>query len=383
MDYCNKPLIALFTYNTVKVGGPTKSMRVIKDSFLNHKYNFKEISINQKLGIIPRFKLIYKIVKDLNKMKPDIIHISGLQLHGFYATLASRISKYGKIILVVRGSSSENIKFNPIKKFIICKLLEPLTIRMSNCVYSVSKNMAKHNYKLINAKNYIGVIHNSAPNIDNVKKYSIRKELNLREDDFLCVYTGRIVYDKGLTFMLEAMKYINEDKIKLILIGDGESYNEYYLEYEKLILNKRIFFIGKRDNVLSILKDCDVYIFPSLHENLSNSLLEAGALGMPIISTNVGGNSEIIDNKKNGLLINPASSNEIFDNIMRLYKDFQLRNKLAKNIKIRILDKFSQKKLLSKLDKVYESMLWKTLLIINGGNLWVKTNLLQVDMLFL
>jgi glycosyltransferase involved in cell wall biosynthesis len=332
-------------------------MRLIQQSELNTVYEFIEISINQKLGILPRLSLIHSLVKKIKSIKPDIIHISGLQLHGFYAALSAKLSRTGKILLVIRGSSSESTNFHPLKRFIVTNILEPLTISFSDKIYAVSSVMANKNQRLMKSRKYIGCIHNPAPIVDNIDKYSIRSELNIDASDFLCVYTGRVVVDKGIGYLMDAFNLIDNKLIKLIIVGDGPDKEKYMTEYSDLIRDRRVFFIGERDNVLSILLDCNAYVFPTLHENLSNSLLEAGALGLPIIATKVGGNTEIIENNSSGVLINPQDHIDIKKAIDLLYSNVDFRNHLSLGVKEQINMNFSQIDIFRRLNDVYKSLL--------------------------
>lgn len=334
-------------------------MRNLKRSQLNKSFDLIEVPINYKIKSFKIFKNSLNLKKQIKELNPDIIHISGLQLYGFYACLISKISVDAKILLTVRGSSTESLNINKFKKYILGKIIEPLSVQLSDAVYAVSENMIRKKNYILKNKKFIGSIPNPAPNIVEAKYYSIRNELNLSENDFLCIYTGRITFEKGLTYLIDAFRNLtnNDSMMKLILCGDGIDFDFYHQNNIDLLNDKKIFMLGKRENVIEILKDCDLFIFPTLHENLSNSLLEAAAVGIPIIATNVGGNTEIIINNYNGVLIRDRSQNDIKEKVIYLKSNAHIRKNLSQNMKKTINEHFNLDKISRKISNIYRSLI--------------------------
>ena len=95
--------------------------------------------------------------------------------------------------------------------------------------------------------------------------------------------------------------------------------------------SERVIFLGYRDDVIELLAASDVYVFPTLHENLSNALLEAATMRLPMIATNVGGNPEIIQDGCEGILVPLKDSEALKEAIEKLTVDKQLRAEMGKN----------------------------------------------------
>lgn len=354
-----KPRVLVFIYNSTQIGGPTTAMRLLMNSWLKDEYEFKEIYIDRKLGKIIKLRLINSLRKQIKNYNPDVIHITGLQLHGFYATLSARLAGYKNILLVIRGSSTEAIAFSKTSKWIFGHIIEPITLRLAKVVYTVCYAMAKNPLITKNVKEFGGVVHNAIPNID-LLKYNhdaFRTEIGARPSDILVVYTGRVTNEKGVGYALEAFRTIEDKNIKFIICGNGADLESFKKAYKDEIENEQVIFLGERKDVINVLVGCDVFLFPTLHENLSNSLLEACAVGMPIIATSVGGNPEVIEDGVNGLLIPPEDVLSIRDAIMSLVNDREKMKKLGDKAQEIGHEKFSQDKIFNQVDYFYRTII--------------------------
>jgi glycosyltransferase involved in cell wall biosynthesis len=343
-----------------QVSGPNNAAKLIGNSFLSKNYKFGYLIQNRHAGGKINFWLIKDLMKQVKDFNPDIIHLSGLQSSGFHAVLAARFCGKRNILLVVRGSSIDAINISNKMKFVFGRIVEPLTMKLSKKVYTVCDAMARREYIKKNAKDrLIATIHNSAPNIDltKINKYDLRNKLNIKDESILVAIVGRIVYDKGVTFVSDAIKKITDKRIKFIFIGDEP--NELGLA-DRLVSEideERVFLMGKQDNVMPILNECDIFLLATLHENLSNALLEACSLGLAVIATNVGGNPEVIEHDYNGILIPPACSESICSALMQLVNNNVKIIRLGENAQKVIRNNFSQNLLLKKVEKVYNTLL--------------------------
>ena len=360
-SFIQKKKVLYTLYNTNKVGGPNVSMQNVADSYLKSFFCFKSIVIDDRLGIFPKFKVIKRLIKEIRNFCPDVIYVSGLQLHGFYMILASKLAGFkNKTITIVHGSACDSLNIGKLKKFIFAKILEPYTIKNSFIVYTVCKEMAERRFIKKYSKHFGGVIHNAAPDwpVNNgVHTLNIRELINADKEDVLFVYTGRVHREKGIGYLLDAFKTI-EGHAKLIIVGDGSDY-EKYINYQKQDenLTKKVYFLGKKNDIKGILEQSDVFVFPSLHENLPNSIVEACKIGLPVISTNVGGIPEIIENEKEGLLVKPYNSEEIKNAINFLLANPKLIKEYGKNAKKKVDTYFSKEFLYPKIQLLFEQVI--------------------------
>ena len=122
-------------------------------------------------------------------------------------------------------------------------------------------------------------------------------------------------------------------------------------------LQDRIKFLGFREDIPEILLSMDGYICASYTEGFSNAILEAMASGLPIIATNVGGNSEIIKNKITGLLFKPKDKNEIINTMIEIMENKPLSEKLSKEALKTVNEKYSTKKMVESYIDIYKKAL--------------------------
>ncbi|MHC1718114.1 MAG: glycosyltransferase [Acidaminococcaceae bacterium] len=355
-----KPKVMLHYILPPNTGGPNKSMERLEKSWLNKYYYFGKLVQNEKPGKTLNFRLLKSMINQVKAFEPDIVHISGLQSAGFYAVLAAKIGGCNKIITTVHGSTVDAIEFNPLLKKIFQYVIEPLTIILSSKVYTVCYDMS-NKFRINKRKNFAGVIHNPAPLIEQNQirdYYDYRKIIGIDYNSTVVTYVGRMTYDKGISYIIDAIKQIKNLNIVFIFVGDGPYYDIVNKELAKEIDDRRVFVLGKRNDVLKWLAISDIFLFATLHENLSNALLEACAVGLSIIATNVGGNKEIISNEVNGLLIPPKDSNAIAETVNYLHKNKDKMRSYGFAAKENVENNFSQESIYVKVKQLYERTLW-------------------------
>ena len=142
----------------------------------------------------------------------------------------------------------------------------------------------------------------------------VRSELGFSNNDFIFVFIGRLVNDKGLGELADALRKLEDEKleIKLLLIGeiDGEDDALAKDKLNNLMQSKNIKYIGVQSDIRPYLMASDVLVFPSYREGFPNVPLEAGALGLPAIVTNINGSNEIIEDGVNGKIIQAPLDNK-------------------------------------------------------------------------
>lgn len=163
------------------------------------------------------------------------------------------------------------------------------------------------------------VIHNGVrtPNIRPMKRNPEDK------DAVVFVATSRLVTAKGIGELIEAFKQIDDkSNVRLWLLGEGPEAEKYQ---KQAAGHEHISFLGFPENALSYVAAADIFVHPSYHEGFSISLVEAAALGKPIIACNVGGNPEIVKDRQNGLLIPPKDVTALSKAMAELMADQRLR----------------------------------------------------------
>jgi len=164
-------------------------------------------------------------------------------------------------------------------------------------------------------KQEISVIYNGI-NINEFKPLKNKKP----NKNIVLISTGRLIERKGYKYLIEAVKEV--EGFELWLIGDGNIKSE--LEQLSRNSKSKIIFLGKKphNEIITYLQKADIFCLPSLNEGMSNSILEAMATGLPIITTDTGGSKELI--KGNGFIIEKQSSKDILDKLNKYLKNTEL-----------------------------------------------------------
>ena len=240
--------------------------------------------------------------------------------------------------------------------------LELMLLRLTNrfvnrivCIAQTVASACERSERISAAK--IEVIHNGVPELPD---HSIQG--NTRTDDCLpmtviCVANMNFRI-KGHEYLLRGIKSIRDRgyAVTLSLIGDGLLKPELRMLTESLGIGDAVSFLGYCDDVHSRLIDADFFVSPSLTEGLSIAILEAARAGLPIVATDVGGNSEIVQHEHNGLLIPSKDSDAIADGIVRLILDAKLRDRMARNARDTVRKQFSIQRTLDSYIKLYRSL---------------------------
>ena len=357
-NYPHKPIVAIDISTIGKGGGPYVNSTRIISSELKKKYEFKKILYKHDLGRGISIRRILDIKKQILKINPDIVHFTGLQLSGFHVAIACKLAKINNSILTIHGFSGDVLNFNFLKKIILTFFIEPITLLLTKRFYCVSNYVSsRFLVKIFNYKND-GVVYNFPPSISNNNFSSIREELGLSRKDLIIVSVGRITKDKGYHILEDIiLKLKNEENLRFIIVGNGDYFNTMKKNLSSLIIKKKVFLLGYRDDIQRILNSSNIFILPTLHETLSIAILEACIEGLPIIASNTGGIPEIVENGYNGLLVPPGKTSAFVKAIKLLLYNQELRLRYSKNSKERIYKFFPKTKIEKQIDKIYSKLL--------------------------
>jgi glycosyltransferase involved in cell wall biosynthesis len=176
---------------------------------------------------------------------------------------------------------------------------------------------------------------------------------------------GRISPRKGQDVLIKAvfqLKAEGHDNIRLLIIGDAFAGNEYLVDELRAFVNSQgledtVIFTGFIKNPLFIMAALDILVLPSiLPEAFPTVVLEAMALKIPVIATNVGGTVEQIVDKETGILVSPGSPNAIAEAIKLVLTDFALRERLQEKGRKQIETQFSLQTMRSQLEATYQKL---------------------------
>lgn len=309
----------LFFIETLRSGGKERRMlELIKYLCNNTNFDIKIIllyneihykyvfNFNVSIEVLCREKtqknylfIAYKYFKICNIFRPDIIHTWGL-----INTIYSILPKYILKIPIVNSMITNTYK---IKKFkIVIKILYIISMKISN-ILLINSIAAVQSYNL---KKKYKIIYNGI-DLDRFNNKNINNTLNIKfkEKKNIITMVASVNKNKNYDMFINIAKYfINKNNIIFIGVGDGEEMENIRLR----IINEKInnvYMIGKVNNIEEILNESDICILLSPSEGISNSILEYMAAKKPVIASKYGGTKEIIEDCKNGFLVDNKEYN--------------------------------------------------------------------------
>jgi len=311
--------------------------------------------------------MIKKMIEVVKKYDIDVINAHWAIPPGFIATFTKKIHKKPVIIKLYGAELFPFIGKNDV----IAKMSKWLIKYALNSAEKVVGNSdATCNAgKEISGREDIEILPDGVDTETfnpNVNGDGIIKRHNL-EGYFMIFSSGRMVERKGFIYLIEAMSYVlkKTPKTKLIIGGDGPEREKLENEVKKLKIENNVIFPGfiSDEDFPKYMKSADVFVLPSIvdskgdTEGLGLVLAEAMACGTPVIGSNIGGITEIIDNMKNGLLTQSENSKDIADKIIKLLSNKNLRQKFSENGLKTVQERFSWDIVTKKFCEVYEEVL--------------------------
>lgn len=250
----------------------------------------------------------------------------------------------------------------------ILEAVERLTYYCATRVYPNSFKMLDIILDLkLTTKDKLKVIANGSSNGIDTEYFSpslfseevcnkLKQSLGIQEQDFVFVFIGRLVGDKGVNELVEAFEELNYPDTKLLLVGRYEDQLDplNWRVKESIKSNSRILEVGWQADVRPFLRISNVLAFPSYREGFPNVVMQAGAMSLPAIVTDINGCNEIIINEKNGLIIPPKNKQALLTAMGRILREKDLRDLMIKKARFMITSRYEQKNVWSELLKEYK-----------------------------
>lgn len=300
--------------------------------------------------------LVKSILKLIKKEQPDVVQCNGSDTLK-YMVAASFFTHRIPIIYRNISTISEWID-SPLKLLIYKALFTKVSYVTSVGSESIQDLISTLNYP----KEQTSVIRRGIP-IKTVtrphKDKSLRKVLNLKENDKIVMHIGNFSPEKNHKFLLEILSdlKISHPNIKLVLVGTGKTYECVIDEIQELGLNKSVFPIGFRKDIPELLAQADCFALCSRVEGVPGVILEAGSQKKPSISTNVGGVKEVLINNETGYIIDNFDKHEYTRKLIQLVSNRELNSEMGNKAYKLVLEEFNPEKNAEKFVNLYERLL--------------------------
>jgi glycosyltransferase involved in cell wall biosynthesis len=332
------------------------------------KNNFNIIQIKGLKGKLNFFCdpiILLKLIKLLTKKRYDIVHTHTTKA-GILGRIAAYISGVPIIIHGLHGSTFQAFNSGLLNWFLF--LLERLTGRFTDAYISVSKVLSekyvekgigkKENYYTV----YSGMKLNKFCDVRERINYGEKqRELGINSKHFVIGNVARLETRKGHKFLLDAVKKVIIERkdcpLKLLIIGEGEDREKLENYTRELNLEEKVIFAGYREDVEELMALMDIFVLTSLREGLPRVLVQAVAVGIPLVAFNVDGVSEIVKDNHNGFLIRPRDVEQLANRIVRYIDNKELVLLHGQKGREFIKGKWSIEDMVDKIDKIYQDLI--------------------------
>ena len=340
------------TYYSVTLVSSQKEQlqKLAKEQGVNHF----SLEMTRKITPLQDLRCLLQLIRFLRKDKPHIVHTHTPKA-GIVGMLAAFIAGVPLRMHTVAGLPLMEAK--GLKKSIL-NAVERLTYRCATHVYPNARGLMDFiQEKKLAGKTPLKCIGNGSSNgidltyfnperVSKEQEMSFREKWNISKNDFVFLFIGRLVGDKGVNELVAAFEQL-ANKIpnaKLLLVGPQEPTLDplKQVTIASIEKNPKIVSTAYQQDVRPFLKMAEVFVFPSYREGFPNVVLQAGAMGIPCIVSDINGCNEIIENEVNGLIVPPKSIQPLSEKMYSLYKDPEKRAVFIDRTKERIATNFER-----------------------------------------
>lgn len=332
-------------YEVIALASPGKELSEIEE-----REGVRTIAINieRRPSITKDIVSLVKLIKCFRKEKPDIVHSMSAKC-GLLCMLAAWITRVPH-----RVHSFTGLAFPTATGFskVILKTTERITCACANHLLPegqgvrndlINNNITKKELRILGNGNIRGV---------DMLKYSRREDVlklaeTIRKNDlFTFIYVGRLVGDKGINELVAAFVrlYDKVPQMRLILVGHQETnldpINPATIDLLKKCPGIETPGAKYNDELLAYYAASDCFVFPSYREGFPNVVLEAGAMELPCIVTDINGSNEIIQDGINGIIIPSKNEDAIYNAMKQMLSNSDMVKKMSNNARQIVADKW-------------------------------------------
>jgi len=300
------------------------------------------VDLEREISLLKDLKALYQVIRHLRKVKPDVVNF-GTPKVSLLGMIAAKLLGVKNRIYTCRGFRFEH-ETGMKKTILVC--MEKITARFAHKIICISNSVRDLGLDngIFSASQSL-VIHKGSSNGIDLKRFNhnqinaadsadLKKQLGYTETHFVFGFVGRLIDRKGIKELYEAFAnlYRENDKLKLLIVGPVE---ESQISDLSLINNMQqhpgILLVGTQSNVPLYLSVMDVFCLPAWWEGFGNVSVQAAAMGLPVIATDVTGSKDAVSKDFNGLLISPKSVSALQHAMQLLYENEQKRQELGRN----------------------------------------------------
>lgn len=328
------------------------------------------ISVNMTRTISPLKDIValYKLYTFLKKEKPFIVH-SHTPKAGTIGMIAAKLAGVphrfhtiaGLPLLESRGSKRKLLNYVEKITYSCATKVFPNSYGLKEIILE-NKFTNSNKLKVIanGSTNGIDCSYYDASLFSENDKSNFKENLGISSIDFVFIFVGRLVGDKGINELVQSFKRVSADveNVKLLLVGPYEKNLDPLrkLTIEEIDNNKNIITVGAQKDVRPFFAIANVLVFPSYREGFPNVVMQAGAMGLPSIVSNINGCNEIILEGENGLIIPVKNVELLFEAMNKMFNEKEVYLKMSTKSRDLVLTRYEQKYVWEQLLNEYQNL---------------------------
>lgn len=340
-------------YEVVAVSGADDDLSYV---VAREKVATVAVAMQRNISPLKDLKSLWQLYWLFKKEKPLIVHSitpkAGLlsMTAAYFAGVPIRIHTFTGLIFPSKSGFIKQLLI--VMDKVLCRCAtniypEGQGVRQDLIAYKITKKSLK---VIANGNvNGIDIAYFDPELISREEKQSLKTNLGITPEDFVFIFVGRLVGDKGINELVAAFELFKTDTLqpitpKLLLVGPFESsLDPLHPETLRIMnTNKNIISVGFQKEVRPYLAISDCLVFPSYREGFPNVVMQAGAIGLPSIVTNINGCNEIIMEGENGIIIPVKNVDALYEAMQKMMEEETFRTSLQQNARPMIVNRFEQ-----------------------------------------
>ena len=386
----NKPIKIINVLSRMNIGGPSVHAVLLTKYLTNEKYQSSIVSgtlsdgegdmsyliddyaiehrlitsLKREISFSDDLKAVIELIKLFRREKPQIVH-TNLAKAGMVGRLAAWLARVPVILHTYHGHVFSGY-FSPLKTSLYI-LIERYIALISNQIVVISEMVRKDIcsvYKIVSEKKVsvipLGFELNKMEPLNKYRGF-FRKQFSIPEDAPVIGIVGRLTGIKNHDLFVEIANLLlqQNNQIHFLIVGDGELRAELETKVATLGIVKNVHFTGWVTETAKMYADIDIMMLTSKNEGTPVTVIEAMYYTIPVVSSNVGGLSDLIIDGKTGFLINFLIADDYIPVILNLLGSEQERKSIGKAGHIFISDHFNIDRLITDMDNLYIKLLKK------------------------
>ena len=325
-----------------------------------------DIPMHREISLGADLKCLWLLYRLFRKERPEIVH-ANTPKGSLLSMIAAKLARVPHRLYLVTG-----LRYQGANGWLrrILMTMERITCFCATKVIPEGQGVKQILIQDHITRKPLQVIHNGningidtsyfSPEAVDISREQMRQQLQLTDEDFAFIFIGRIVRDKGMNELAQAMRKLQEShpQCKLILVGRFETELDPLADGNEDFFKQspNVRFVGYQSDVRPYLLAADALVFPSYREGFPNVVLQAGAMKLPSIVTDINGCNEIIQNGINGVIIPPRDKESLINAMITFMESPEKIKKMAAQTRPLITSRYEQRDVWEALRKMYESL---------------------------